>query len=94
MKLTTTQKDILYDLIEESRLSPSQFNLEEKASIISKREIPTNLLLKGHNYFFSFETGPYGSHYAICCPGIDAYEQQMDTGSWQGQIAIANRWIY
>jgi len=93
MRLTITQKDALYDLIEQSGLSPSQFELKENASTKSKGKIATDLLLKKHSYFFSFETGPYDNHYAIYCPGPEFYEQEEDTKWWEQQMHAVKTWL-
>jgi len=95
MKLLLSQKNILYDLIQEEGLSSSSFNFVESRSVIVNIEMATNLIYKGTDYFFSFETGnkkPY-LHYAIYCPGHKSHTEKVYSGDWNHQIEQFKIWL-
>ncbi len=95
MKLLNSQKNTLFDLIEKFGLSPSQFEFKENHSKISNNQLTTDLILKNSNYFFSFETGPNTSakHYAIFCPGSEAYTESQYPGDWVFQLNYVEEWL-
>jgi len=95
MKLLTSQKDILFDLIETAGLSPSQFEFEEIPSKMYYGEKATLLKYKNSDFYFRFETGSNNttSHYAIYCPGESAHTENNHPGSWDIQLGYVEEWL-
>ncbi len=95
MKLLISQKDKLFELVEKSGLSPSQFELIEVPSLIIPGEIATKLSFKNSDFYFSFETGKNSRepHYAIFSPGNDNFAEQNYPGTWEYQLQYAFRWL-
>lgn len=95
MKLLTSQKDSLYDLIEEFGLSPLQFSFLESPSSIGSIDLATNLIYNNQKFYFSFESHPNRTetHYSIFCPGTNTFEEKMYTGDWQSQLKYFRLWL-
>ena len=95
MRLLPSQKDALYDLIEQNRLSPSQFEFVESESKRTHGALATNLLFKGSDFFFSFETIANSEmpHFSIYSPGEFAYEETAYPGSWVPQYERVSNWL-
>lgn len=95
MKLLISQKDQLYDLIENLGLSPSQFEFSEDFSDKYLGQKKTTLKFKDREFFFVFETGPkaINSHYSIMCPGTESYIKNEYPGDWANQIYYITIWL-
>ena len=95
MKLLTSQKDYIYDLIENKGISPSQFEFKERRSEKSPGQYATILEYKNSDFFFSFETHPSNkeSHFSIYCPGVSAYKEYKNPGSWTLQQDYIEMWL-
>ena len=95
MKLLTSQKDTLFESVESSGLSPSQFEFQETPSLLSSGKMATRLIFKNSEYYFSFETHPNSltAHYAICCPGNIAHTEHHNSGLWHVQLNFVNQWL-
>lgn len=89
MKLLKSQKDEIFDLIENSGLSPSMFYFDE----INSKNGNVALKIKDREYFFTFSDGPRGGHYAHFCPGKETYEESEYPGSWALQKLNVRYWI-
>ncbi|HSY77944.1 MAG TPA: hypothetical protein VK890_13845 [Bacteroidia bacterium] len=94
MKLLTSQKDAIYDLIEASLFFPAKFEFSEISSKNFHGTIATILSYKNTEYSFSFEN-LIGSndHYAIFCPGASSHTDNDTTLSWTNQLNAVNRWL-
>jgi hypothetical protein len=95
MKLLPSQKDELYNFIEEVGFSPMQFDFEERLSRFSPHQKATILMLKNSDYFFSFDTNRNSSteHFAFYCPGQEAHTENAFTQSWVSQKNCFGRWL-
>jgi len=95
MKLLTSQKDKIFELIEYESLSPSQFEFKVADSSVSSYQKVTHLLFKNSEYFFSFETGHNSntSHFAIFCPGNEAFVEREYPGGWNSQLSFFRKWL-
>lgn len=95
MKLLASQKDTLFDYIENVGLSPSQFEFKETPSSYSSGQIATILLFKDSEFYFTFETYPNSltSHFALYCPGSDSHTNQHNSGTWINQLKYVNLWL-
>ena len=95
MKLLTTQKDNLFDLIERADLSPLQFEFQDVESQLAYAQIATKLKFKGTDYFYLFETSKdnLGNHFAIFCPGNSAYSGNEYTGTWEKHQTCFHKWL-
>ncbi len=95
MKLLVSQKNELYDQIEESGLSPAMFEFKEASSKIVPKQIATILVLKNSEFYFSFETGlkSISSHYTIFSPGRGSITETQSPGSWSTQFVYFQNWL-
>lgn len=95
MKLLTSQKDTLFEMIEEENLSPSQFQFSEVQSKISPVTRSTELRFNTSDYFFRFETGYERSdpHYAVYCPGEDVSTDEYYSRKWNVQLEVFQLWL-
>lgn len=95
MKLLPSQKDILFDLIVQVGLSPSQFEFGEIASKKSSGKKATKLKFVNSEYYFLFETGIKStkSHLAVFCPGETAHTVSEYPGSWDLQLNYVRQWL-
>lgn len=95
MKLMTSQKDSIFDAIEDYELSPSQFELKEIQSKFVPGQIATYLTFKNSDFFFLFETSQLSnaSHYALFSPGTEAFHETENTRVWKSQFVCFLRWL-
>ena len=95
MKLLTSQKDTLFDIIESNGLTPSQFEFTETISRLGAKQKATNLKYKDSDYFFSFESDPKrnDTHFAIFCPGTSTFIERNGTGLWEYQLNRFRTWL-
>jgi hypothetical protein len=92
MKLLNSQKDQIFDLIEEQNLSPSQFEFnEEQGNIVSPTET-TILTFKKTKYFFQFDLRN-GGHYSIFSPGKSTVIEEDFPRDWKNQLINFKKWI-
>lgn len=92
MKLLTSQKNILYDVIIAYGLSPSQFILTEKESTNYVNEIVTNISHKSSEFYFSFESR-YDRRSILFSPGSDTYSVAHSVNSWNELEYHFQNWI-
>ena len=95
MKLLTSQKDTLYELIENVGLSPNQFEFKLKPNTYSSTEIDTELIFIDTEYFFLFSTSinSYNSHSCIFCPGENSHTSKEGPCDWENQISHFRMWL-
>lgn len=91
MLLLTSQKNTLFDLIENWWLSPAQFEFQELISHRSNDPV-TNLIFKDSGFYYSFETID-NKHATIYCPGESFYETEKFPGSWELQLIYFKDWL-
>tara|TARA_R110000744_G_scaffold74008_1_gene148010 strand:+ start:256 stop:921 length:666 start_codon:yes stop_codon:yes gene_type:complete len=97
MKLLTSQKNTLFDIIEESGLSPAQFDFSEMQSKTTPSfRVATYLNYKKSDFYFIFDSAPKNSasHYSIFCPGADSYKEIRNPGSWSLQLDYFQKWLF
>ncbi len=88
MKLLNSQKNALFELVEESGLSPNLFTYQEP----TENDSSTYLRVKNSDYFFEF-TSHENKHYSIYSPGDDTIEERRYPGSWNLQLTNVRKWI-
>lgn len=92
MRLLTSQKDTLFDIIEEFELSPSQFQFSDGRSVFSTVGIATRLYFKNSEFHFSFDSVD-NRHYASFCPGEQAFQEEANTLTWDQQLYCFQGWL-
>jgi hypothetical protein len=92
VKLLTSQKDELFDIILSKGLSPLQFQFYVARSKISDSKDINILRYKESDFNFSFEENR-GSNYSIFCPGSEKFEEHQFPGSWAQQIQDFKKWL-
>lgn len=90
MKLLSSQKDKLFDLIEETNFSPIQFDIIEEDN--SDNQIETKFIFKSSDFFFSFKTSS-NIEYSIFSPGQSTYESE-ENGGWIVQMKHFHYWLH
>ncbi len=106
MKLLVSQKNAIFDLIENFEFSPYQFEILEIATSKMILEIPsskpvtafyTELRYKNSDYFFRFESKAKGKiapyDYVVFCPSYRNYMDQEDTKVWERQLDLVAHWL-
>ena len=68
MKLLISQKDQLFDLIEKSGLSPSQFEFTESISRLGAKQKATTLTFKNSDYFNAVFINYWFHLFNVKCP--------------------------
>lgn len=89
MKLLQTQKNQVYELIEEAGLSPSMFLFDDP----SEPDGTTYLRFKKTDYRFDFANGRGGGHFARYLPGYDTPYEDQSAGSWVAQLVNVRQWL-
>lgn len=94
MKLLPSQKDTVYDIISEAEMPLIRFQWDEINSR-ARGERATILRYSGTDYYYAFETDAniFSSHYAVFCPGEDAYKEQTHPDSWDEQLYQFRQWL-
>jgi len=93
MKLLLSQRDTLYEYIENRGLSPAQFEFEEKPSDYSSSSTATILKYKNSEYHFTFETVNNARQMALFCPGSDIHTGIADGLEWSYTLQYFGTWI-
>ncbi len=88
MKLLTSQKDTLFDVIERVGLSPSQFKFDMTPG---PGHFVTNLIFKNSEFQFSFGDMS-NSSVGVYCPGTDTYREKIG-GDWNHLLEGVNQWL-
>lgn len=95
MKLLTTQKNEIYDIIEKHQFSPSQFIIVEQPSGIENIELSTIVKYSKTDYFFSF-VGNLSSGLqsaSIFSPGKTSVIEHLTAMSWTYHITHFIYWL-
>lgn len=96
MKLLTTQKDEIYDLIVKQQLSPSQFKFSEIPSVTGHSNVATKLFYKDNpDFFFIFDSGAQAMnpHWCMYAPAGDRFEKREYPGGWSGIRVNIEKWL-
>ncbi len=92
MKLRISQKNELFDIIEQNELSPSLFSFEEKLNpskdLLELSKVKVNRL----DYFFQLAKFNSGC-YATMCPFEDSFSVQRVVTSWETVITLFKEWM-
>ena len=89
MRLLQTQKNQVYELIEEAGLSPSMFSFDDP----DNADGDTYLRFNDSQYYFNFAKSRSGGHFASLSPGYDTPYEDQAPGSWSGQLSYVRRWL-
>jgi hypothetical protein len=81
MELLKSQKNLLFDYIEEYDLSPSLFELQKFTS--DNRQDTFRINFKTSDYFFDIFQGTWNNYSIIYSPGDNIIESTIDNISWQ-----------
>jgi hypothetical protein len=65
----------------------------DPASFVWELEEEPTLRHSASDYFFHFGLVDYGQHQAYYCPGESTAHEESRGGSWEGQLALVERWI-
>jgi hypothetical protein len=95
MKLLTSQKNILFELIQKTEFSPLNFEFKDIPSEKYMGQPATELRLKKTDYFFRFETGPrsISDHHAVFAPGLNTFTEELYSNDWDVQVKIVKDWL-
>ncbi|MBM2817284.1 MAG: hypothetical protein HW421_4046 [Ignavibacteria bacterium] len=94
MELLISQKNAIFEIIENLGLSPAQFDIKFIPSL--RRIVPnaTKIEYKNSPYFFLFDTNiSITQHFAEFCPGNESFIQKEFPGKWDYQIGFFNVWL-
>jgi hypothetical protein len=96
MKLLSSQKDTVYDMIQLVGFHPAQFEIVESDSEMCYGQKKTTLYFRETEFYFCFENGPnsISRHYAVMVPGRVAFMERSYPGEWDGQLRIFNKWLH
>ncbi len=89
MQLLKTQKNLIFDLIEKSSLSPSQFQFIEPTILDSS----LTLKYKGTSFTFNFVGGVKDTYNCWFSPGYDNYRTRYDRLEWFEVASLISDWI-
>src|SRR5436190_4214006 len=90
MKLLQSQKNKLFDILEEEDLSPSSFEIYED---ISQTGVTPILRHKTQEYSISFQnTGTPDTYVLKYIPGEDSFNQEKWVTGWQQVTPIVRGW--
>lgn len=92
MKLLTSQKNELFQLIEETELSPAQFSFREFQDEIQE-DVTTELDYIGTDFFFLFQTRQITEHFCTYAPGETEFQKSEYPGSWLHQMGCFKKWL-
>lgn len=93
MKLLASQKNVLFELIEDYELPPSQFVFQESKSRFST-DICTDLAYSNSEFYFSFESNPGNDpHYCIYSPGQATFSNEIYTRTWERTLMEFGSWL-
>jgi hypothetical protein len=91
MKLLTSQKDTLFDLIEKKGLSPSQFSFSDKSSKFRPGQSPC-LKFNNSEFYFTFDSKD-NKYYSIYSPGNDKFVDEAAPITWDNQLYYFKEWV-
>lgn len=94
MKLLTSQKDELFDLIEATKyFSPSQFDIKEIQQ--KHNDYVTEIRFKNSDFFFRLipESTYQGIFYANFSPGEKSIIEATSTLDWDGGMGYIDNWL-
>ena len=89
MKLLQTQKNQVYEAIEDAGLSPSMFRFNDPID----PDGTTYLRFKKSDYRFDFANSRDGGHFARYLPGYDTPYEDQSAGTWTSQLVNVRRWL-
>lgn len=90
MLLLQTQKNEVYELIEEFGLSPSMFSFSDPSDADENTYLH---FVNNSQYYFNFAQSRSGGHFARYSPGYDTPYKDEAPGSWSVQLACVRRWL-
>ncbi|MEM6261002.1 MAG: hypothetical protein AAGI38_00740 [Bacteroidota bacterium] len=95
MPLLVSQKNQVFQLIEEAGLNPAEFVLEEVNSRFDVVPKATRMNFREGTYYFLFEkANRRDMHYVVYCPGLHEYESQARPGTdWYLLLAYVKEWL-
>ena len=96
MILLTTQKNQLYDIIQNVGLNPAQFEFLEIRSEYYTSEMSTKIFYKGSNWYYIFETlgeNKIDVHYSIYSPVKTTLIIREHHRTWPLQIGNFVKWL-
>lgn len=95
MELLKSQKNQLFEIIQQSGLSPMQFDFNYYETPKRGRDLATILRYIDSEFYYSFERikETSDSHYAVFSPGRGIWEEEAYPGSWGNQLTYFNDWL-
>lgn len=92
MNLLKSQKNSLFDLIEDVKLLPSMFSLEDYTD--SHYPDATIIKYSGDNFYFIIYLTLDGKYFYEFTPAGDRVQENSYTYSWSEIITLFQRWLY
>lgn len=89
MKLLTSQKNKLFEVIESRDLSPNMFLYQEPTSASGN----TTIRFKDSNFFYTFSENVRGGHSAYFSPGNEKLHESANPHEWSRQILYFQYWL-
>lgn len=95
MKLLQSQRNQIFEIIQEYGLTPIQFEIYDTRKNLNSTTINTKVKFKSSDFYFSFETSTNDKtdHTAAFSPGKDAYEETKFPRFWTSQIDTFKQWL-
>ena len=92
--LLKSQWDDVFKRVVAAGFSPSHFERVEMWSPINgSRAISVLRHRPNPEYWFKFDRGGRGGHYAIYSPGAETGEERQYPGPWVGQLEYVDKWL-
>ena len=92
MELLKSQRNKIYELIEQNGLSPSMFAFNEDEKSTGERRIYI-LLMKNSEFFYRLRYAGSNRWSANHCPAKVDYEEYSGEYEWLGQMLRLNDWL-
>jgi hypothetical protein len=97
MKLLNSQKNTLFDSIQEKGLSPSQFELIEVYSITMPSNKAIKVRYKKSEYYFLFDhyvsTYQENAFYLTVSPAYDKFSESHHSSNWESSLYWFKNWL-
>lgn len=93
MILLQSQKNDLFDCIEDAGLSPAQFSFSQSPSEVIPNKTATVLNFNKSEFYYKFDTGRKGNHFAIFSPAEEKFADKQYPGPWRLQLDYFHNWL-
>jgi len=92
--LLPSQRNDVLERVINAGLKPAEFDWAEWSSDFEKsRKISALIHRPSKDFWFMFERGLRGGHYAIFSPGNETPRESQYPGEWVGQLGYVDQWL-